>query len=138
MFYVCLFLIIVIIGGFFYLNNIINDKQKKIFILTKDNDNLRKKLKTLDSPETLNVTFLDSDYKVCEVNSNSCLYIAPLISSSKLCTFETCQRGYVLCKCEIKNELWYEIDLNTSSKLNTHGWVKATSVTFIENSLLNI
>lgn len=138
MIYVSLLLIIVIIGGFFYLNNIINDKQKKIFILTKDNDNLRKKLKMLDTAETLNVTFFDSDYKVCEVNSNSCLYIAPLTSSAKLCTFDTAQRGYILCKCEVKNEIWYEIDLNTSSKLNTHGWVKAASITFIENSLLNI
>lgn len=136
-----LFLVLLIagVGGYFYLAQKLDNQRKQILVLSKQNDILRNKV----AKTQINYSNISIKYSVPTINKgatkeNCEVYISPLENSPVLAKLSQPTLVTLLCRAEVCNQIWYEISLDTSSSLNSRGWIKNSNLTFSNLSAINM
>lgn len=136
--FICLLLLLVSGGEFLYFNNLLDSNRHKLIVLSKENSNLKNRVKEIKKYNSLSIKFSEPPYSYGEVKSNSLLYLSPLETSPVLCKMNTTAKIKLLCSAEILDEIWYEVLLDSPKNINSRGWVKKDFIIINEVTTTNV
>lgn len=136
--FICLLLLLVSGGEFLYFNNLLDSNRHKLIVLSKENSNLKNRVKEIKKYNSLSIKFSEPPYSYGEVKSNSLLYLSPLETSPVLCKMNTTAKIKLLCSAEILDEIWYEVLLDSPKNINSRGWIKKDFIIINEVTTTNV
>lgn len=131
LFVLFLILIIAAAGAYYYLAQKLDNQRKQILVLSKQNDVLRSKVaKNQIGPSDISIKYSIPTVNKGTTKANCELYIAPLDNSPVIVKLSRPIVVTLLCRAELFNQIWYEVSVDTSSPINSRGWIKSTYLTF--------
>lgn len=122
--FICLLLLLATGGEYLYFNNQLDSNRRKLIVLSKENSQLKNRVKGIKKYNSLSIKFSEPLYSYGEAKSNSLLYLSPLETSPILCKMNTSAKIKLLCTAEVLDEIWYEVLLDSPKNINSRGWMK--------------
>jgi outer membrane usher protein FimD/PapC len=124
-----LFLLFVLLAGgtlflSYYFTNQIYTQRKQMLLLKKQNSDLKNKLK-YDKPSNLTVHYIAPNFTEAFTADDCNLYISPVENSIVLNSLSKNTNIKILYSAEIKDELWYEISIESNKNINNKGWIQS-------------
>lgn len=134
-----IFLIIIIALLVFYnyykLQKQISEQKRQLLLLSRENNELKSKFMlatTFNHEEQLLVQFEKPNFNNGTTSDNCKLYAAPIIDSSILSGVLKNTPLQVQDSAFVSNQLWYEVNLPSRSRINSKGWIKDKNLIIID------
>ncbi|MFD3155527.1 hypothetical protein ACFIJ5_01390 [Haloimpatiens sp. FM7330] len=139
MFTVFLFLIVLIPCLYFvYTTKQKSDNLKKqVILLTKQNNYIHNFKNDKVKNESISIRYESPKYKNGIIIKDCSLYIAPLEDYPQIYKLQENTKVDIHDSAQINSEIWYEISIPYTSKINTKGWIKEDFISVIENEHIN-
>lgn len=136
------YLIIIIVS--FTLINIISSNHKKTIYNLKhqcisirsQNELLKKQIQGFSKNCTnLTLKFYKCSSEFAFTSEETPLFISPLLDSYILRTLPSKTKVSIIRCCEILNETWYEVSIDTFNNVNSIGWIIDDKLSFSMNKI---
>lgn len=120
-------LIIAALAASYYLTDKISSQRKQILLLKYQNDSLKNN-SAKDIPKDIEIKYITPSTPNGSVQQECILYLAPIKNSITINTIEENTYIQIHDSAEVAKELWYEVSLIGSNRINSKGWVKSNYI----------
>ncbi|WP_147590124.1 hypothetical protein [Clostridium polynesiense] len=111
-------------------------QRKYIITLSSENQRLRKI--SLNTKELNNISIEILDFYSTEgvIKYDTKLYFAPVDWSPSLCRIKKSTKVTLLEKARVESRNWYHIEIPSSKRINSRGWVVSEDILTVEEKNL--
>ncbi|MCY6371988.1 SH3 domain-containing protein [Clostridium ganghwense] len=137
-----IFLLLILLCAFLFIysnmNKKISNQKKQLIFLVKNNDELKDKLLeqnltkqnnyNVTSSEVIEIKYKHPNFSSITTPENCILYAAPFENSPVVSEVSQNTPVEIQDSAIISNTTWYEVNIPSSERINSKGWIKQDSL----------